>query len=427
MRWQVSVCVVMLAAMCWGGARARAEGFVLPNDACVLFVGDTLVEGGSFPELVEEFVRLAYPEHGARFYRIGRAGVTPASISVMFDEGISKMDPSPTHVVVLVGLTTVNMRAINDDELTSFRTDLDTMVRKIGGRGAKVVLVTPPSADLNRNVRLESLDFNRATLAPIAETIREVAKARGAGLVDWYEVSLKQREVRQAQDGKFSFSRDGLRPQSEGNALLSALLLEHWGAEPLVGTIALDWETGETTSDLGQVEASRVSEREIRLSLTDFPLPWVMPRGRGDARSGEWYASRFCEFHLKVSGLSEQEVLVEWEGLSERVSREDLESGYNLALNAAVMDSPACRRLLHLISTKNRLFTTRWIDQVEKKPADAELNEAFETLLRAYDLYHAGYVELIGKTSRRLNAEVILRSVAASSGRTALQKAAEPG
>jgi hypothetical protein len=302
--------------------------------------------------------------------------------------------------------------------LASFQVELETMVTKIKSRDVQLTLLTPPSADLNRNVRLKSLDYNTATVGRIAGTIRKVASAQGIGLVDWYGESLKQREVRRAGDPNFSFSRDGLRPQTEGNALVSALLLKSWGAGPLRDSITLDFKTGTVTSESGRVQAEKISDTEVRLRFEGFPLPWAMPRVRGETQSPDWFAMGMCDYRIRVQGLPHDALQVSAEGGSSRISKELLEAGYNLALNPALTDAPETLRLNQLISTKNRLFTTRWIDQIAKKPSDPELNEAFATLLKAYDLYHSGYVEIIDKTPRTLSAELILRSEAPRGGRS---------
>lgn len=417
--WVIGGPAILTAyALAHGEPSTSSEAFALPNDGCVVFLGDVLVERGTFPELVESFVRIAYPENQTRFFQLGGVSATPQSIAQVFDEDVWGLDPIPTHVVVCVGLNIAHMRSIEDEELARFRVEMETMVTKIKNRGVQITLLTPPSADLNRNVRLKSLDYNKATVGRIAETIRKVASTQSVGLVDWYGESLKQREVRRTRDPNFSFSRDGLRPQTEGNALVSALLLQSWGAQPLRDSISLDWKNGTATSETGRVAAEKISDTEVRLRLDGFPLPWAMPRVRGETQSPDWYAMGWCEYTIRVEGLPDGALQVSAEGGSSRISKESLEAGYNLALNPALTDAPETVRLNQLISTKNRLFTTRWIDQIAKKPADPELNEAFATLLKAYDLYHAGYVEIIDKTPRTLTAELTLRCDPPRGGRS---------
>jgi hypothetical protein len=263
--------------------------------------------------------------------------------------------------------------------------------------------VTPPSADLNRNVRLRQLEFNTTTLGRIADVVREVASSHQAEVVDWYTVSLKNREERQEQDSNFSFSRDGLRPQAEGNAMLAALLLEHWNASPLRGSITLNWEQAEVSTELGSATAERQGSDRIKLSWEGIPLPWVLPSGRGEKVSDRWYATRLCRIELHVEGLPTPGLLIEGDRRPIPLMREQLAEGFNLAASELLTQTPEAMRLAQLISVKNKLFTQRWIDAEAKRPADAELTEAYETLMKAYELYHAGYVRMIDNTPRRIN------------------------
>jgi len=408
-----AVLSVLLVGLGWTPLGKAAE-FALPPDACVVFLGDILTQQGLYADAVEAFVRVAYPTHRARFFRFGYMGATPGSLRGVFEQEVVGLKPKPTHVVVCVGLHTVNMRVISEEELSRYRSELEELVRRIQAEKIKVILVTPPSADLNRNVRLMSLEFNSSTLGPLARVVGEVASAYGAEVVDWYTVSLEQREKRQQSEANFSFSRDGLRPQAEGNALLAALLLEHWKAQPMRASITLDWEKAEVTADQGKVSAERLGSDEMKLTFEGLPIPWVLPARRGEQASAEWYARRLCQFDFQVKGLSAPGLILEADRRSSTVGREQLEKGFDLAASELLAQGPQAMRLVQLINVKNKLFAQRRVDQDAKRPVDEELLEAYETLMKAYDLYHAGYVRMLDNSARRMDLELTLKAAAPS-------------
>ena len=400
----------LLAGLTWAPSGGAAE-FALDPDACVVFLGDVAAEQGTYADAVEAFVRVAYPPNQARFFRFWQVGATPRSLQQVFEQEVMALAPRPTHVVVCVGLNLVHMRAATEEVLSQFRAELDELVRRIKAEDMQVVLVTPPSADLNRNVRLKTLEFNANALGPIAAVVGEIASAQAVELVDWYAASLEQRAKRQETDANFSFSRDGLRPQAEGNALLAALLLEHWGAEPLRASITLDWAKAEVTSDRGMVTAERLGPDSIRLSFERFPVPWVLPTGRHERVSSQWYATRLCRFGLRVEGLPTSGLILEADRRSFPLVGEQLKEGFDLAGSELLTQAPPAMRLVQLINVKNKLFTQRWVDQEAKRPADEELTEAYQTLMKAYELYHAGYVRMIDKAAREMSLELTLKAV----------------
>jgi hypothetical protein len=410
---KTALLVTVLAGLVLAPA-GRVQAFSLPDHASVVFLGDILTEQGMYADAVETFVRVAYPQNQSRFCRFGRDGATPESLLRLFEREVVAVEPPPTHVVICVGLHYVNMREITERELKDFDAKLRELVSSIEDLGMEVVLVTPPSADENRNVRLQALSFNEKTLGPIAAAVRDVGQYYDTGVVDWYSASMEDRRRRQATDPNFSFSQDGLRPQAEGHALLAALLLEHWDAEPMRATITLDWATGAASTDRGSVSAQKVGDDAVELALQNFPLPWVLPSTYREPVTSEWYAMRLCRFDLRVDGLPKPAAILEGRQQSTPLVREQLAEGFNLAVSGVLNQAPEAVRLLQLIEIKNRLFVQCWLDKQAKRPNDEELMDAYKTLISAYEKYHDGYVRIIERTPRQLNLSMVLRAVDAA-------------
>lgn len=407
MRVLVTLAVMLLTVAV--ATPSAAEGFALTDADQVVFLGDTLVSQGLFPHFVETFVRARYPELRARFLMMGRADATPQSLREVVEKDVLGMEPRPTVAVICVGLFEVSMAQLSDEQLVSFASDYEELVRVLTAAGIKVVVLTPPSPDEERNARLRELAFDKQVVGRIAAEIRRIAAAHGAALADWYRVSAEQRAARREQDPRFSFSRDGLRPQGAGHALAATLLLEQWGAQPIAARVKLDWASGEITSTAGSVTAERLNRREVKVTLHDFPLPWVLTAGRGEHVTPDWYAHRLCAITVKISGLPSATLVLEAGRRPLPLVREQVESGFDLGSCAALLEAPAAERLIRLVNTKNRLFSKRWVDARAKKPSEPELAEAFAALMHSYDLYHQGYAALIDRCPRTLDLEMTFR------------------
>ncbi len=386
-------------------------GFALQDSDTVVFLGDGLVGQAQIPVFVETFVRARYPQCKARFVSLGRAGETAASLREHVGETVGAMQPKATVAVVCLGLFETSLNALSEEARGAFAQDYEAVVGALQSAGLKVVVMTPPSVEEQRNNRLRELSFNEQVIGKLAEEIRGVAERSGASLVDWYEVSIEDRARRTAQDPRFGFSRDGLRPLSEGEALSATLLLEQWGAEPIQAQVALNWESGEASSDPPGVTAERVSGREMRLRFSDFPLPWVLTAGRGEKQSADWYAHRLARIELKVQKLTSPGLVLEMNGRPVPVVRQQLEAGFDLSSAELFQEAPASQKLMQLIDTRNKLLLTKQEKAASERPTEPELVPAFEALLHAYDLYYSGYATLVERCPRTLGGELTLKTL----------------
>ena len=91
--------VALLAGLGWVPT-GRAAEFALGGEASVVFLGDMVMEQGTFADAVEAFVRVAYPSNRARFFRYWQADSAPSSLQEVSLVATSVSGQSATSVSI---------------------------------------------------------------------------------------------------------------------------------------------------------------------------------------------------------------------------------------------------------------------------------------------------------------------------------------
>lgn len=391
---------------------ARAGEFALKDSDVVIFFGDALVENASYPVEVEAFVAAKYPELRTQFLNDGRGSETPESLLERYDADLAHRKIKPTVAVLCFGAYYTGLQPLADGEAAAFGQSLAKLVDRLTQDGVQVVLMTPPSAEEARNRTLGAIQFNEKVLTPLCNQIRELAHEKQIPLIDWYAKADEIRSKRNALSPTFAITTDGLNPTIEGQAVASALLLEHWNAEPIDVSINVDWKTGEITSDNGSVTASKTPDGGIEIVMNDIPMPWPGFSGRGAMMTDEWYASKFNSIRLTIKNVPNTGLMM---GDSQRkypVIPQLLEEGMNLATIEPLISAKPVAELWQFLNTKNRLWA-KLIKEAHNKPEREELVKAHDSLVDTYRLYYEAYCQILANTPRTVSMTLTLEPLAA--------------
>ncbi|HRR84242.1 MAG TPA: GDSL-type esterase/lipase family protein [Phycisphaerae bacterium] len=424
------------------GSLAIREGDV------IVFLGDELSEtpdarrGGrpTFPQLVETFLTVRYPElhrspsadgpRPVRYISVGWAGDTAARALLRLERDV--LIHKPTVVVVCLGINDAGYLSFVPARLEAMQRDLTKIVQKCHEAGARVWLMSPPCVEEERGKKarvvrdgqravadLEVIRYNE-TLAKYAAAMREIAAANPpAGFADWFaEASAASRQVR-AYPGEDWLTTDGRTLTFHGTTIGATTLLRAWGAEPIRALLELDWTDGTARISTHQGQSStmlvQIADDEKRiLSVDNLPLPWPLPSEAGVGLQSGWKAADLCQIILRVPDPPEQGITLVQEtddhGATAQwpITAAQLQAGFNLVTAEPLRSPKGVRDLYNLIVTKNRTRDTIWRRLELSAPQEPELTDGHRQLIEAWKAYVAGYERIIYRYPKTFSARFTL-------------------
>jgi lysophospholipase L1-like esterase len=206
---------------------------VLEGVRRILFLGDSLTDGSSYPDYVVNTLGKLYPEGGFELFNAAGAGDTAGNLRARLAADVLTRDPD--LVVICIGTNDCNTGRTPED----YRADLDAVVASLAAAGSRVMLVRPsPFGDAAREARFQ------AYLAAIDAG----AKARDLPVADAHGLFLTW-----MKDGREPLGADGIHHGKDGFECMARAVLEGLG----LGDVPLDMDvrpwpgllTGWDTSD----------------------------------------------------------------------------------------------------------------------------------------------------------------------------------
>lgn len=408
----------------------------------VVFLGDELTETPdasranrpSFPQLVETFLSVRYPDLRIRYVSVGWAGDTAGRALRRLDRDVLAWQPAT--VVICLGMNDAGYLGFVPGRLERTRHELTQIVERCRQAGSRVWLMSPPCVEEERGKKarvirdgqravadLEVIRYNE-TLAKYAAAMREIAAANPpTGFADWFAESSAVRARLQAYTGEEFLTVDGRTPSFRGVITGAAVLLRAWGAEPINATIDLDWNEGTAhiSSHLGQSVTALVQitddGRRI-LGVSNLPLPWPLPGDSGGTLHDGWTATELCRIVFRMNNPPEMGVLLlqesEEQGTTVQtpISAAYLQAGFNLATAEPLRSLKGVRDLFNLVGTKNRTRDTIWRRLELSAPQEPELAGAHRQLIDAWKAYVTGYEAIVQRYPKTFSARFVLAEAA---------------
>ena len=140
-----------------GGAESKlnqgntvSKPAVLEGVKRILFYGDSLTDGSSYPDYVVNALNGRYPDAGFRILNSANCGNTTKDLLNRFQADV--LDRHPDLVVICIGANDCNTKL----PLQSYRDNLEKMLSALDERKVKVILMlTSPFADTEKEARLQ--------------------------------------------------------------------------------------------------------------------------------------------------------------------------------------------------------------------------------------------------------------------------------
>lgn len=209
------------------------EDFMLPEvlngRSKLLFYGDSLTDGSSYPDYVLHSLNAAFPETGWTLENSGKCGDTTRDLLRRFDEDVAAKNPDLLSICIGAN----DLKHVPVDE---YKTNLMALVEKAVSADIQPVLMLPtPRADQDADNSLQ----------PFLKAMRDVAGEYKIPLVDSYGLFKQWQEA-----GKVVLGPDGLHHGPDGFPAMARAFLDGLGLEnvelvekvvPWPGALT-DWE-----------------------------------------------------------------------------------------------------------------------------------------------------------------------------------------
>jgi len=307
--------LVLMAAICaepHGGRNASEMPEILKGVKRILFYGDSLTDGSSYPDYVVNTLNREFPNAGFEILNSAVCGDTAADLKKRLKEDV--IARKPDLVSICIGTNDcAGKRAVAD-----YEADLKFLVTEILKADAKALLMTPSHfGDREREARFQGY----------LGVIRKVAASHGLIVADAHAEFLKREK-----EGREMLGADGIHHGKHGfggmaRAVLDALGLTDAETDLRVRPwphLLTDWETsepiplsarGKKPLDPAEAKCWKPYDRQAAIEKQpwwDSPFPargaWMpfaveKPKERSIAYGRAIYkAAKACEAELQIGG-----------------------------------------------------------------------------------------------------------------------------
>lgn len=207
------VCLSALLCVAVGSAAGKSEETTMPailkDVRGILFYGDSLTDGSSYPDYVVNTLNRLYPEARFELFNAAGAGDTAANLRKRLATDV--LVHKPGLVVICIGTNDNNTKRKTED----YRADMEAMVAALKDAGSRVLLIRPsPFGDADREARFQ--DYLKGIDLVAAANTLPVADAHGLFLA-WMK------------EGKEPLGADGIHHGKDGFACMARAVLTALG------------------------------------------------------------------------------------------------------------------------------------------------------------------------------------------------------
>lgn len=391
---------LLIAATIVSASTAHAAPFFLRDGDTVVFMGDSITEGGACTTAVEDYVVTRFPTLSVRFVNSGvgkdkiSGGIT-GDMTERLNRDVAAF--KPTVVTMMFGMNDGAFRAFDQDAYDAFASGyesaLSTLKRLVPD--ARLTLIQPSPYDEVTRARWIGGGYN-AVLTRYGDFVSHLAARNGALTVDLNAPVVSDlNAIRSADpDSAGRLFPDRIHPTPAGGLLLAKALLKAWNATPAVSSIAIDAVTGKVATafnaqirrlTLGPALSWDELDAALPMPLPDDPLTRVVIAQTD-------FNAALNEQTLRVSGLLSRRYRLAIDGKEIAVfNAAELAKGVNLASYSTPMLAQA-EDVHALTLAHNSLRMTRWRRvQLLKSATDAS---GYSQTLASIDRAEAAVVKL---------------------------------
>lgn len=369
-----------------------AEGALSPG-ARVAIIGDSITEQKLYSKYMEAYLVACSGVPNVKVFQFGWGGETASGFAARLENDLAPF--KPTVATTCYGMNDGQYRPYADSIGNNYEANMRKVVTGLQKAGVqKIVVGSPGAVDTKYFVRtnfapLSGADGYNKNLGTLRDIDRKLASEMGVAFADVHQPMLDAMGKAKTELGENYdvCGKDGFHPGPNGHLIMAYAFLRGLGCDGNIGEIVMDMNGKATASSGHRVTGSSAGLAE--LESTRYPFCF-----EGDAKSssGTRSIAPFLPFNedlnrltLKVKNLGASKAKVTWGEESKEFTREQLESGVNLAAEFSRTPFDASfRKVLQAVGAKQNFETAMIKNMVTafrsftgEAKEDAELAAAF--------------------------------------------------
>lgn len=306
-------------------ARSEDSGLSLGPKERIVFLGDSITQGGNYVGYLETLIRLRHPKSHIEIHNHGISSETISGTSEpdhnprrpwaheRFTRDVT--DWKPTLVLSCFGMNDGNYHPFDEDRFEKYRIGINRLIERVRQEAHcdRLVISTPPPFDAYQRknsdpeatsygYRYPALNYDD-TLHRYAEWLLTL-RQKGQPVVDLH--GRLNRHLATRRQGKVSYTMmpDAVHPNSTGHAVMAIVMAEGLGLTGPRDSAVVDLSRNAAEAKHGKIGIS-VSGPETKMSW-DVPPAWCFgPDVDQQSLNLEQVGSKFNRLHLKVKGVTE--------------------------------------------------------------------------------------------------------------------------
>lgn len=226
----------------------------LPKEKRILFLGDSITQGGAYVEFIDAALRAQHPDLDIEIIPCGLSSETVSGLSEEGHAGGKFPRPdlherleralaktTPQLVFACYGMNDGIYMPLGAKRTKAYQDGIGKLRAKVAAIGARMVHLTPPVFDpipiADKVVPADKVDgahpfkgYNEV-LDFYANWLLDRRDAEKWEVLDVHGVMTSALVEKRKVDPQFTFSRDGVHPGVEGHLLMARPILEAWGLQ----------------------------------------------------------------------------------------------------------------------------------------------------------------------------------------------------
>jgi lysophospholipase L1-like esterase/pimeloyl-ACP methyl ester carboxylesterase len=224
----------------------------LPKEKRILFLGDSITQGGAYVEFIDAALRAQHPDSDIEIIPHGLSSETVSGLSEeghaggkfprpdlheRLDRALEKTKPQ--LVFACYGMNDGIYLPLGAERTKAYQDGMRKLRAKVAAIGARMVHLTPPVFDpvpiAHKVVDADKVDgahpfkgYNEV-LDFYANWLLDMRDKEKWEVLDVHGVMMSALAEKRKTDAQFTFSKDGVHPGPEGHLLMARPVLEAWG------------------------------------------------------------------------------------------------------------------------------------------------------------------------------------------------------
>ena len=265
----------------------------------IVFLGDSITYAGGYVDFVEAVLRTRVPAWRGEVLDLGLSSETVSGLSEDghaggkfprpdLHERLSRVlaQTKPDVVIACYGMNDGIYFPFSEERFAAFRDGLTRLHEAVLAARATIIHVTPPVFD-PQPIAAKVLPAGRLSYPQPYGGYNEVLdrytawllaqRTQGWQVIDAHGPMAATLAQLRASDPKFSFSSDGVHPNTLGHAVIARALLEAWGLRPDDQNLLGELTTNPDAELLRLIRERRKLLENAWLSATGHKRPGVTP------------------------------------------------------------------------------------------------------------------------------------------------------